>query len=425
MTGDFAEFRRGWRELLAATVGLATGFACYSPITSLFFRALEHDFGWSKTAAAASLIGLPVTALCMPFAGRLLDRFGVRRVALVSALLLTGCFIWLARMDGSLAAFYAGSIALVVLGCATGPISYTRTIAATFPRSRGLALALVLLGVSGTAVIMPLVIGPTIATQGWRTAYVILAAVAAAGGLLAFLLARRAPMQGASKPTEPATDGSLNPRQALATPAFWLLGAAIFGISLAGLGFVSQFQSLAIEHGLTAASAPVLLSVLAGSVCVSRIFVGFALDRLAPHRVAGAAIAVAGLGLALLLVPGAPLWPTGVLLGFGVGAELDLMSFFCARRFGMAHYGTIYGLLGVFFYGGLAGGAIVYAAVHDLTHSYQGAVALGAVIMFVSTALLLAVGPRSLTVSGGERGGGTAEGGGRGETGRERVNSKS
>ena len=40
---------------------------------------------------------------------------------------------------------------------------------------------------------------------------------------------------------------------------FKLLIAAIFLITTAGLGFVSQFQSLAIEHGVTAAAAPALL----------------------------------------------------------------------------------------------------------------------------------------------------------------------
>ncbi len=393
-SASWVEFRRGGRDLAGATIGLACGFACYGPITSFFFRALEHEFHWSKVAAAASLIGLSASALCLPFAGMLLDRFGVRRVAVGSALLLAACFLWLSRMDGSLGAFYAASTALAVVGAATGPVGYTRPISARFPISRGLALGIVLIGVSAGGVIMPLVIGPVIAEAGWRAAYGVLAAVAAVGGLLAFLLIRGpaadAEAQGAAAPM--SVEASFTPRQALGSGAFWLLAGAIFAISAAGLGFVSQFQSLAIEHGVAIPAIPALLSVLSGSLCVSRLFVGAALDRSLPHRVAALAVGLSGVGLAALLIPGSPLWLTGVMLGFGLGAELDLLSFFCARRFGLTHFGAIYGLLGVFYFAGLAAGGLAFAEVHDRTGSYGFALALAAGLMGAAALMLLALG---------------------------------
>ena len=44
------EFRQGWADLCGATIGLACGVGLYTPISSMFFRALEIEFHWSKTA---------------------------------------------------------------------------------------------------------------------------------------------------------------------------------------------------------------------------------------------------------------------------------------------------------------------------------------------------------------------------------------
>ncbi len=384
------EFRAGWRDLLGATLGLAGGFACYSPITSLFFRALEGQYHWSKTAAAVSLIGLPVTAACLPFAGMLIDRFGVRSVTLASALCLAAGFVALASMDGSLALWYAASIALTVLSCATGPIGYTRVIAERFRASRGFALATVLLGVSATAVVMPLIINPVIAHQGWRAAYLLLAGIAVVAGGAAFLLIRPSGLaKGASPSPAPAPIEGASFSEAVKSPAYWLLSIAILLITTAGLGLVSQFQSVAMERGSTADAAAALLSSLALAVCVSRLIVGFALDRWRPTIVAAATIGLSALGLALLATPGVPVLIGAGLTGFGLGAELDLLSFFCARRFGMKRFGAIYGGLAIFHYLGIAAGGLMFAQVHDHTHSYQDALIAAAVMMGLAGVLFL------------------------------------
>ena len=77
----------------------------------------------------------------------------------------------------------------------------------------------------------------------------------------------------------------------------WLPGCAVFALSVASLGFVSQFQSLVIERGLAVQTAPLLLSALAASVFVSRLVIGWALDRYRPERVAAGALLLAAFGM--------------------------------------------------------------------------------------------------------------------------------
>lgn len=390
MNDFMTEFRAGWRDLVGATIGLGLGIASYNPVSSFFFRALEHEFGWSKTAAAISLIALPITAVVLPFAGILLDRYGVRRVAIASAVCMSACFIWLSAMNGELWMFYAAFIALNVLGCATGPISYTRTIATRFKKSRGTALAIALMGIGLAGVILPPVLASVFASSGWRAGYQFYAGAVLVAGVIALLLTRD-PIKAGEGSSAAVGD---TVAQALRKPSFWVLGFAIFFVSVASLGFVSQFQSIIIEKGLPPSLAPILLSTLAASVFFSRLVVGWALDSYASERVAATALALAAIGMVVWLFggPGLPLGITAVLLlGLSIGAELDLLSFFCARLFGLRHYGAVYGALAVFFYMGLAAGGITYGAIHDRTGTYSNAVTMSAVLFVIASGMFLAL----------------------------------
>ena len=385
MNDFLAELRSGWRDLLGATVGLGCGVGCYTPVSSLFFRALEHDFGWSRSAAAVSLIAMPLTALVLPGTGWLIDRFGARLVALLSSLLLSLCFFGLSTIHGSLPAFYAWTLALNTLGVATGPISYTRVVARQFQRARGAALSLALVGIAAAAVVLPVVLVGVMARANWRGGYGLLSGIAFCGGFFAFgcIERRSEPRRSDINPISVERD-----LRALAgSRAFWLIGLAILCVSAGSIGLVSQFQSLLVEKGVTPTRSAWLLSLLAGSVAASRLLVGRALDGGAPRRVAALTLFAAALGAALLLgKPHDDLIVAGVLLfGLSIGAELDLLSFFCARAFGLRRFGFAYGLLSVFFYFGTFAGGLAYSGLHDRTGDYELAL-MASGVMFVAAA---------------------------------------
>lgn len=379
------ELRAGWRNLLAATIGIGLGIASYTPVSSLFLHALETEFGWSKGAAAGALIALPITALVLPLAGWLIDRFGVRLVSAVSASTSVASYLWLSRMGGGVKEFYAALLVLNVLGCATGPVAYTRLVAAQFRANRGLALAIAQFGIAFIGVVMPWSIGMVIGAHGWRGGYVFFAGVAAAGGLCAQALMQPAGQAGLAE----ASHG-MRVRQGVASAGFWLLGSAVFAVSAAAFGLVAQFQSVLADRQIGLQSATLLLSLLAGSVMVSRLIVGRLLDRFNPARTSAVVMALAAIGAALLLFGPTGLAATALataLIACSIGAELDLMSFFCVRLFGLRHYAAIYGLLSTFFYIGIAAGGIGYGVIRQTSGSYESAV-LGSTLLLITAAVL-------------------------------------
>ncbi len=382
-----AEFRHNGRDLTGATIGLACGVAMYTPIQSMFFRALELDFHWSKTALAVGLIALPAAGIAMPVAGRLIDRFGVRRVAGLSAAALAAFFFYLSLIGTSLAAFYVGFLGFNVLGCATGPVAYTRPVAARFTRFRGAAIGIALAGISISGIILAPLLGNLLSHGGWRAGYRLLAAISLIGGLSAIWLIRPV-----DKALRPESAEGLDRSQALRTSAFWQLGGAVFLAAAASVGFVSQLQSVAIEFGVPPERSGMVLGILALSVLVFRIAAGWALDRFAPGPTAAFFFICSALGIGIWLLPHGTL-PFAILgtlaLGLSVGAEHAFISFFCAKLFGMRAYSAIFGALAMFLCFGMAAGGIVFAHSRDVSGTYAFAIISAIVGLALAGGLML------------------------------------
>lgn len=391
-----AEFRHNRWPLLGSAIGLACGVNAYAPVSSMFLRQLEREFGWTKTAAAASLLALPLMALALPLVGGLLDRYGVRRPALASAITLALCLLLLSMMNGSLSVFYGLFLAMMVFGCATGPIAYTRNIAASFQTHRGSALALALIGTSMAAMLLPPLLAGVMAQRGWRGGFQLLAVLALVGGGLAFALIRDPVQRGEGT----ARLEGLTLRQAVRTTPFWVLCVGVLLISTAAFGFVSHLQSIVEERGLPAGSTPQLISTISFAVLVSRLVVGSMLDRFPPQRIASLALLVAASGFSVWWFSGAS---TGLalvaalLIGTAIGAELDFLSFFCARHFGVRHYGQIYGCASIFFNLGIALGGLTFGLLHDASGHYENAVVFAGVLLVLASAAFAKLGHHTHT----------------------------
>ena len=82
MSNNFAaqEFARGWRTLIAASIGNGTGLSGLAFYTfGVFVLPLTTAFGWSRgevsIAASFLIVGTAITA---PVIGTIIDRFGAR-----------------------------------------------------------------------------------------------------------------------------------------------------------------------------------------------------------------------------------------------------------------------------------------------------------------------------------------------------------
>lgn len=388
------EWRRGWRVVFGASVGLGTGFTGYHYTATLFIPELTQAFGWSRgqiaTAMAAALFGSVFT----PFAGRLVDRIGVRKVVAGATLLVGLGYVALAMQSGDIRVFSLIIALTATAGLAGGALAYTRAVAGWFDKGRGLALGLTIGGVSLFAMIMPPIIAAVMAQWDWRAGYLLLGTVAVGVGLPAMLLfvreRRDVPVAG----TAP-TDEGMTWQQAMRTRTFILLVLAVLLVHAAGSGAVQQLAPLLGDKGYSRAAIPLYVSAMGASVLMGRIVLGLLLDRMSPTLAGAIACALPAIGCLIFLQPQFGPWAAllaVVTIGFSQGAELDLMAYIVARWFGMRAYATVFGTLIATIAAAGAGGVALFGRSFDATGSYDLPLMLAMVAAPLGGLLVLMIG---------------------------------
>jgi cyanate permease len=78
-----------------------------------------------------------------------------------------------------------------------------------------------------------------------------------------------------------------------------------------------------------------------------------------------------------------------VLMGFGVGAEADVMPYLVSRYFGLRALGELFGYLFSAYTLGVAVGPILMGAGYDSTGSYGTPLTILAIALFAATAATL------------------------------------
>jgi nitrate/nitrite transporter NarK len=390
---------RRWLVLLGCFIGMAlsTPAILMQPL-GLFLKSMTAEFGWSRTTfsgvvAMASLANI----IILPIAGYLVDRFGPRKIIVVGVVL--GCASYAAL---SLANSYAQLIVLIMLAVAAGNLaSYPAFMSLAqrwFDKRLGFALAITSTGLAVGVAIFTFLISQTIALSGWRAAFVTVGAVALVIGLLNVLLLVRdndGRTAGESRADAAVAnvDGSETLGVALKTSDFWLYTGAFTLIIFGVVGCNFHLPALLSDRGASPGLIATVVAVGAAGSLFGRLVTGILLDRYAVMRVAS--VFFAGQAIGFLLLLGGLQWalPASFLLGAVQGAEVDVMGYVVARRFGRSAYARIFGTcFGITLVGAMIG-PLAMARIFDRTGSYDLGLMLLPVLPLVALLLLWRVRP--------------------------------
>lgn len=392
----------GWRVLFASVVGLAfsPGPMIFGSL-GLFAPHMHTAFGWGLGQIMLCLTLFNVGGLvASPYTGRLIDRFGARAVLLPALILFMAGFVVLARMTTSLTSYYTVAFLWGLLTVGAQSITYAQLLVGWFARRRGMAIGIAAAGLGAGFTINPPIVKALLDVMDWRSA---MSSLALLVGLFPFLLAlmfaRPRPGTGAGRPGSPVEAG-MTLQEARRTPSFWYIAAAIGLMSAVLAGIVPHIVTIARDAGYSIAGATGLASLYGAATLVGRVLVGSLTDRFAPSHVAMAFFSLAAAGFAALAVAaggaaGGPLLTAAVVLvGFGFGAESDLLAIFIGRYFGQRAFGAIYGWLLSVFILGAAIGPPVLGFGRDALGSYAALMACAAVVAVVAVLLISRMEPR-------------------------------
>jgi len=397
-------FFYGWVIVLISAIGLLFSLSTLVALTfGIFMRALAEEFGWNRAEISlAYSIALLLLAIASPLIGKMVDRWGARRVITLAAVLFGGALMSLALLTPRLWHFYLVFSAVVIIGGGASLIPYNRVISTWFDRRRGLALGLSMAGLGIGAFLMPALAHYLITHWGWRTAYAVLGS---------FPIAIVAPLVGLWFREEPEDLGLLpdgrpdssmrsasgaegawgmSPSEALRTRTFWIMGTAFFLMSLCVIGIMVHLAPLLMDRGFSEAQAAWAMSVFGVALLLGRVTCGILLDRFFAPYVGASFFGAAAIGILLLWleVQGVAAFFAAFLVGLVMGAEVDVIAYLVSRYFGLRSFGEIYGYgFSLYLLGGMVGPPLMGANFEALG-SYSevllgmlGAVLVAAVLM--------------------------------------------
>lgn len=409
-------FKNPWWVVFGSTLGLIVG---NGPITlftfGVFLKPIISEFGWKRgTVASAVTVSQALGALATPFVGKMVDRWGVRRVTLpfIVVFAVTTAAIALTPASPLIFILLYGICGLA--GGGQAPLNYAKAISAWFESTRGLALGVAMAGVGIGTALDPQVVRVLINHVGWRGAYVGLGAMTFALAFPAVAFFVREPDHSSVADRERLSASGYTHQAAANTPGmpvgeavkgfrFWFILVAIFLVAAAVNGTIAHIVPILTDRGISVGLATSLLSVTGIALIGGRILSGFFLDRFFAPYVAACFFLLPLTGIGLLSTGAAGIVPLlgTVCLGLGIGSEIDIMAFIVGRYFGIRTFGEIYGyIMGVFvFASGL--GPTIMGVCYDRTHSYNLALEGFAVALITACILISRLGPYAFPVRRG------------------------
>ncbi|GAY11546.1 MFS transporter [Pseudonocardia sp. N23] len=366
---------------------------CVISAFGAYLVAITADTGWTPglVAVAFAIIQLG-NGTISPVTGWACDRFGTRAVAALGTLLTAaGCAM--VAQAGTTGGFI-GAVVVVSLGCsAAGITPLTVAVVQSLTDRRTLALGLLPSGIALGGLLVPAVVW-LLDAVGWRTTFLVVAAVTLVVGLVATLWLpgpvarparsgqgmrwgrRRVAVAAPEAPVvgpDPGTGPDMDLRAAIRTSAFWLLIVG-HGCALVAVGAMNLHLVPLMTHGRGFDLAIAGLAVAGMSVTqlVGQIVTGVVGDRFDKRRLAVGCMVVQTAVLVVLATASSLVLVVAAALVHGLawGLRGPAMNAIRADYFGTRAFGTITGWSMGFVSLGMVGGPLLVSVFAEGSGGY-------------------------------------------------------
>jgi sugar phosphate permease len=378
----------GWRMVGAATLMQFLQSGLVNHAFGAYLATLTEEKGWSKTAlSGAAAIQQMETALLGPVLGWMLDRFGPA-IFVRAGIVVFGAGLMLLSLVDTLPGFYAAFVVIALGGSLSGFFPLNVALIHWFDKKRARALSAMSIGLAFGGIAVPAVAW-SLQTFGWR-------ATAAASGVIAIVIGLPLAMVIKNRPEDvgEVVDGMAAPpsetrisseerppatrdftwREALRTPAFWLLslghGFALFAVHTVIVHAITHMKE---GLGYTLAGASLVITLVTACQVVG-VLVGWAIGERWDKRLICAVCMLMHMA-GLLLLTYAIVLP--MIIGFAVlhgvawGLRGPFMQALRADYFGRSAIGMILGLSYTIIIIGQVGGPMIAGVFADLTGNYR------------------------------------------------------
>ena len=394
----------GWSILAVAALAMFGTGPGQSHLIGLFFDPMQAELGLSRTQISTAYGSATlIAALLLPRMGKLIDKFGPARMiwliipgvglAAVATGLATG-WLYLAFAFGALRFLGQGSL---MMNCANITSQW-------FDRKRGFALGIMALGFPISIAIHPPLTQWLIAELGWRDAWIALGIITTLTLLppaLLFLHNRPEDVglqpdgdSNAPSQTSGPKLGGFTKAEALKMPAFYILVAGMFCMSLLMTALHVEFTAILKSQGLQKDVAAAMFTVTGVTAALMMPVIGRLLDTVPTKWMffLGLIIQSASLVSVSLTSDTATAVIFGVIFGINNAITMTYVGYLWPRYFGRRHLGEIQGTGQMILIVGASIGPLPLAWAIDNWGNYESMLqilALGPLFIALIVALFL------------------------------------
>ncbi|MDY0972169.1 L-lactate MFS transporter [Siccibacter turicensis] len=376
--------RTRWLTLIGTII---TQFALGSVYTwSLFNGALSEklDAPVSQVAFSFGLLSLGL-ALSSSVAGKLQERFGVKRVTIASGLLL-GLGLFLTAHANSLMMLWLCAGILVGLADGAGYLLTLSNCVKWFPERKGLISAFSIGSYGLGSLGFKFIDTHLLNTVGLEKTFVIWGALALVMIVFGAMMMKDAPMQPATNASgQTAQDFTL--AESMRKPQYWMLALMFLTACMSGLYVIGVAKDIAQGmvklSALDAANAVTVISIANLS---GRLVLGILSDKIARIRVITIGQVISLVGMAALLF--APLnavtfFAAIACVAFNFGGTITVYPSLVSEFFGLNNLAKNYGVI----YLGFGIGSICGSLIASLFGGFYVTFVVIFALLIVSLAL--------------------------------------
>lgn len=380
------QFFYGWAIVFGCMLIQAVPFSIAANLQPTFTNYVMSAEGF--TLAQFSLIftiGTVVSAVCSPFIGKLYSnpKANIKLLYVIGVLILGGGFAAFSLAGDNIFIYYGLSILVQIGSAIISAIGVPTLINGWFVENKGLAMGLAFAGGGLGNMFLQLLAGKWLPTIGYKATYLRFGIIAIVVALPIALFILRLPKSQdelaanvSKKKKDSADTGSTKWGYSFAEVSkmkhFWIFAASFLFVGLYVGGMVLQFipylQTLESQGVFLLGSATVAASFGFFSM-FGNLFGGLLFDKLGITKsLSLAGLLVIASGLSLIFVPQVNVlgYVFAICIGIAMYAYIIGPSYLTGALFGNREFGTILGIVQIFFAAGFGIGTTLFGVVVDM-----------------------------------------------------------
>jgi predicted MFS family arabinose efflux permease len=367
----------------SAAVILATGFVLLlynggSRFTmGLMLKPMADDLNWSRATLSLTVtVFMVVSAVVLPFIGRLVDRYNIRTVLLTSLLLSSVSIALMSVIRTPLQAImlYGVLFGLATAGTSVAPIGVM--VSRWFPERLGMANSIAISGMGIGQLVIILLLTSQFEVLGWRGSFLALAVLGLVliVPLMLLKIPLTAPGEVAGQKGSPAGSGpQWTVSASLREPKLWYLIVIYAICGFQDFFVATHVVAYARDQGVGAVLSGNLYALMGLVGLAGVLAAGLASDRFGPVLPTLVCFVLRIVVFGVVMVTGSVFAIIGFALvyGFTFWMTAPLTIVFVRQYFGTAHLGTLTGIIVMVHHAAGGLGAYTGGAAYDALGSYQ------------------------------------------------------